>query len=133
MKQRLKQWWFGLLGKDPEAVVVTFAAGDEAVSAEVRRLIPDREHFTVEPMDGSAWRIWRELRRRFRRKRIGMLAVTLGGNRRSLRRAAFLLAPAKILAFNQRGERHHLKLSCWIASWLFLRGVPLDRIRLRPS
>ena len=133
MRQRLKRWWFGLLGKDPEAVVVTIAAGDEAVCAEVRRLIPDREHFTLDPMDGSAWRVWREMRRRFRRKRIGMLAVTLDGNRRSMLGAAFLLAPTKILAFNQRGERHHLKLACWIASWLFLRGVPLDRIWLRPS
>jgi len=133
LKQRFKRWWFGLLGKDPEAVVVTFAAADEAVCAEVRRLIPDREYFTVEQLDGSAWRIWRELRRRFRRKRIGMLALTLGGSRRSMLGAAFLLAPTKILAFNQRGERHHLKLSCWIASGLFLRGVPLDRIWLRPS
>ena len=28
MKQRLKQWIFRLLGKDPEAVVVTFCSGD---------------------------------------------------------------------------------------------------------
>ena len=91
MKQRLKRWWFGLLGKDPEAVVVTLAAADDAVAAEVRRLIPDREHFTVELLDGTAWRIWRELRRRFRRKRIGMVAVQLPANART--RAAFLLAP----------------------------------------
>jgi ribosomal-protein-alanine acetyltransferase len=41
-----------------------------------------------------------------------------------------MLAPRKILAYNSRLERHHLRLS--IASWLFLRGVPLDRIFLRP-
>jgi ribosomal-protein-alanine acetyltransferase len=41
-----------------------------------------------------------------------------------------MLAPRKILAYNSRLERHHLALS--IASWLFLRGVPLDRIFLRP-
>src|SRR5258708_21387787 len=45
-------------------------------------------------------------------------------------RAAWMLAPRKILAYNSRLERHHLRLS--IASWLFLRGVPLDRIFLRP-
>jgi ribosomal protein S18 acetylase RimI-like enzyme len=122
LKQRLKQWLFGLVGKDPEAVVVTFAAADDALAAEVRRLIPDREHFAVTTTTG--------LRRRFRRKRIGMLAVPLGDPK--LLRAAFLLAPTRILAFNRRGERHHLRLACWIASWLFLRGVPLDRIWLRP-
>ena len=138
MKQRFKQWLFGLLGKDPEAVVVTFLSGDEtlarAMAAEAIRLIPEREHFTVEPMEGSTWRIWRELRRRFRHKRIGIAPVlfTAEARYRSLRRAAFLLAPSKILAFNGRLERHHLKLTCWIASWLFLRGVPLDRIWLRP-
>ncbi|MBI4875028.1 MAG: GNAT family N-acetyltransferase [Acidobacteria bacterium] len=138
MRQRLKQWLFGLAGKDAEAVVVTFLSGDaapaRAMAEEIRQLIPDREHFTVEPVQGSTWRLWRELRRRFRRKRIGMAAVLFGsGSRhRALRRAAFLLAPTRILAFNRRGERHHLKLSSWIASWLFLRGVPLDRIWLRP-
>jgi ribosomal protein S18 acetylase RimI-like enzyme len=123
LRQRLKRWLFGLLGKDPEAVVATFAAPDSALAAKVRRLIPDREHFALTTTTG--------LRRRFRRKRIGMLAVPLGDPK--LLRAAFLLAPARILAFNRRGERHHLQLSCWIASWLFLRGVPLDRIWLRPS
>jgi ribosomal-protein-alanine acetyltransferase len=43
---------------------------------------------------------------------------------------AWLLAPRRILAYNTRLERHHLSFS--IASWLFLRGVPLDRIFLRP-
>jgi len=41
------------------------------------------------------------------------------------------LAPTRILAYNRNLERHHLRLS--IASWLFLRGTPLDRIFLRPS
>ncbi len=49
-----------------------------------------------------------------------------------MRLAACLLAPSKILAYNARLERHHLKLRSFIASWLFLRGVPLDRIFLRP-
>ncbi len=37
-----------------------------------------------------------------------------------------------MLAYNARLERHHLRLHTWIASLLFLRGVPLDRIWLRP-
>ena len=51
---------------------------------------------------------------------------------RSLRWAAFLLAPGKILAYNARLERHHLRLRTGVASLLFLRGVALDRIFLRP-
>ncbi len=134
MKKRVKQWLFRLLGKDPEAVVVTFLTGYEGLAGEVRKLIPDREHFVAGPMEGSTWSIWRELRRRFRRKRIGMAAVafTADPRHRALRRAAFLLAPTRILAFNEKGESHHLKLSCWVASLLFLCGVPLDRIWLRP-
>ncbi len=48
----------------------------------------------------------------------------------ALRRAAYRLAPRKILAYNSRLERHHLRLD--LASFLFRRGVPLDRIYLRP-
>ena len=40
---------------------------------------------------------------------------------RTLRRAAFRLAPRKILAYNTRLERHHLRLN--LASLLFWRGV----------
>ena len=40
--------------------------------------------------------------------------------------------PGRILAYNKRGERHHLRLRSAIASLLFLRGIPLDRIYLRP-
>ena len=47
-----------------------------------------------------------------------------------MRRAAYRLAPRKILAYNSRLERHHLRLD--LASFLFWRGVPLDRIYLRP-
>ncbi len=103
MKQRLKRWVFGLLGKDPEAVVVTFCSGDadlcRRMSEEVQRLVPERRHFTVTAEN------WPEMRRRLRRYRIG-------------------------LAYNARLERHHLTLN--LASYLFWRGVPLDRIYLRP-
>jgi len=138
LKQTLKRHLFGLLGKEPEAVVVSFHTGDEvrarAMVEEVRRLVPDRRHFEVGPEPGSAWQIYRRLRRTFRKYRIGQAAVLFDGDhsKRPLRLAAFLLAPGKILAFNKGLERHHLRLSTWIASWLFLRGVPLDRIFLRP-
>ncbi len=152
MKATLKRLIFGLLGKEPEAVVVSFLTGDPAraaaMLAEVRELLPERRHFAVtleggpapagvsclvlEP--GGAWGLWRRLRRAFRRYRIGMAPVLFTGEReyRALRRAAFLLAPGRILAYNARLERHHLRLRTLIASWLFLRGVPLDRIFLRP-
>jgi glycosyltransferase involved in cell wall biosynthesis len=128
MKQRLKRWFFGLLGKDPEAVVVTFATGDaelcRRMAEEVRALEPERRHFVATESN------WSELRRELRRYRIGLAPVMLTRQSNSLRRAAYWLAPRKILAYNSRLERHHLK--CSLASFLFWRGVPLDRIYLRP-
>ncbi|HLH18513.1 MAG TPA: glycosyltransferase [Bryobacteraceae bacterium] len=128
MKQRLKRWIFGLLGKDPEAVVVTFASGPPELCRrmydEVRALVPDRRHFLATPEN------WPALRRELRRYRIGLAPVLLTREPNALRRAAFRLAPRKILAYNSRLERHHLRLD--IASYLFWRGVPLDRIWLRP-
>jgi ribosomal protein S18 acetylase RimI-like enzyme len=138
VKARAKQLFFRLLGKDPEAVVVSFLSGDEPLAAsmaeEVRRLVPDRRHFTVSLQPGSAWQLYRRLRRQFRGLRIGLAPVLFTTDRRyrPLRVAAFLLAPRKILAYNPRLERHHLRLRTGLASWLFLRGVPLDRIFLRP-
>jgi ribosomal protein S18 acetylase RimI-like enzyme/glycosyltransferase involved in cell wall biosynthesis len=126
LKRRLKQWIFRLLGKDPEAVVVTFASGPpelvKRMFAEIRALVPDRRHFLVT----------REHAPDLRPYRIGQAAVLFTGEPeyRALRRQALRLAPTKILAYNRRLERHHLRLD--IASLLFLRGVPLDRIFLRP-
>lgn len=128
MKERLKRWIFGLLRKDPEAVVVTFASGPPDLCRrmfdEVRSLIPDRRHFFATEAN------WPGLRRDLRRHRIGLAPVLLTSDPHPLRRAAFRLAPRKILAYNSRLERHHLRLD--LSSLLFLRGVPLDRIRLRP-
>lgn len=142
MKAGLKQFIFRMLGKDPEAVVVTFATGDPEMTqrmfAEIQRLEPARRHFLVKPEEfpaASAWAAYRRLRKRFRPYRIGLALVLLEKNRSycPLRLAAFLLAPTRILAYNQRLERHHLRLGTAIASWLFLGGVPLDRIFLRPK
>ena len=128
MKQRLKRWVFGLLGKDPEAVVVTFCSGPpelcRRMAEEVRGLVPDRRHFTATREN------WPELRRQLRRYRIGLAPVMLTGEWNALRLAAYRLAPRKILAYNSRLERHHLHLD--LASLLFWLGVPVDRIHVRP-
>lgn len=132
MKDRLKRLFFGLLGKHPEAIVVSFRSGDDlladAMCAEIRRLEPTRRHFEVKLEDGP------NVRKLFRGYRIGLAPVLFTGDPRykPLRLAALRLAPRKMLAYNARLERHHLRLSQPIASWLFLKGVPLDRIFLRP-
>jgi polysaccharide biosynthesis protein PslH len=142
LRASLKQFIFGLLGKDPEAIVVTFATGDpelaERMFAEIQRLVPDRRHFLVEPREfdtKSTLQICRQLRKRFRAYRIGQAPLLLDRDPRytALRRAVFLYAPTKILAYNARLERHHLTIGTAIASLLFVRGVPLDRIFLRPK
>ncbi len=128
MKRRLKEWLFRLLGKDPEAVVVTFLTGDadlcRRMAEEVRTLVPDRRHFVVSEEN------WPALRRELKRYRIGLAPVMLSREPSALRRAALRMAPRKILAYNSRLERHHLRLD--LPSLLFWRGVPLDRIYLRP-
>ena len=128
MKQRIKQWLLGLLGKEPEGVVVTFHTGDpelcRRMEEEVRRLVPDRRHFTATPDN------WPEVRNQLKHYRIGLAPVLLTAQSSPLRRAAWRLAPHKILAYNSRLERLHLQLN--LSSFLFWLGVPLDRIHLRP-
>ena len=128
MKQRIKRWFFGLLGKDPEAVVVIFFSGPpdlcRRMADEVRALTPGRRHFEATAEN------WPALRRELRSCRIGLAPVMFAGGPHPLRRAAFFLAPRKILAYNSRLERFHLRPN--LSSLLFWRGVPLDRIHLRP-
>ncbi|MGE5486886.1 MAG: GNAT family N-acetyltransferase [bacterium] len=135
LKDALKRLVFSAMGKDPEGVVVSFLSGDPALAArmvaEIRELVPGRRHFTVEADPRPTYA---ELRRRFRRYRIALAPVLFDGDPRyrALRRAAFLLAPGKVLAYNARLERHQPRLSTCIASLLFLRGVPVHRIYSRP-
>ncbi len=152
MKERLKRLIYRLLGKEPDAVVVSFLTGDpdlaRSMVEEIRALLPDRRHFTVRIggetaisgsdivlAQGTASALTRRLRRVVRRFRIGMAPVLFDGDPQyqSLRRAAFLLAPLKVLAYNASLERHHIRPATPIASCLFLRGVPVDRIYLRPK
>jgi polysaccharide biosynthesis protein PslH len=138
----LKRLVWKALGKDPEAIVVSFLSGPEplarAMLEEVMRLVPDREHYAVTELQipGVVCVPPDELPGPLKRKRIGLAPTLFAGQTalfRRMRSAAFLLAPAKILAYNDRLERHHLRLRTLIASILFLHGVPLDRIFLRPS
>jgi len=138
VKEQIKSLLFRLLGKDPEAVVVSFATGPveqiRHMVEETKRMIPDRRHFVVGADVGVAGVTAVEAGE-LRRYRIGMAAVYFDGNPAftGLRRRAFLLAPGKILAFNGQMESHHLQLRTWIASYLFWSGVALDRIYLRPA
>ncbi|HEX5229524.1 MAG TPA: GNAT family N-acetyltransferase [Bryobacteraceae bacterium] len=142
MKTTFKRFIFRLLRKDPEAIVVTFASGDPALAermyAEIQALVPDRRHMLIKPDEfpaRSTLGIYFELRRHFRSYRIGQTPLLFDRDPRyrGLRRAVFLCAPTKILAYNARLERHQLSLGTAIASLLFVRGVPLDRIFLRPK
>ena len=100
--------------------------------AEIQGLEPRRRHVLVRPEEASSYR---SVRRRLRGYRIGLAPVLFDGDGRyrKLRRIAFFLAPTKILAYNRQLERHHLRLRTGIASLLFVKGVPLDRIFLRPK
>jgi glycosyltransferase involved in cell wall biosynthesis len=142
LRDALRRFIFRVLGKDPEAIVVSFASGDANLAkqmfGEIQQLEPARRHVLVTPDElepGSAFAIYRQLRKRFRTQRIGLAPVLFTGDQGygAMRGAAFLLTPTKILAYNQRLERHHLRLRTVVASWLFLHGVALDRIFLRPA
>src|SRR5262245_53396555 len=145
---RFKRFLFALLGKDPEAVVVSFWTGPDALVLkmieEIRELVPDREHYVVAigpgPKPAGLIRIeieprdlYLQLHAALGRKRVGLAPVLFSGEPHPLRAVAACLAPTRILAYNRNLERHHLRLSTAIASCLFLRGTPLDRIFLRPS
>ncbi|MBM3798400.1 MAG: glycosyltransferase family 4 protein, partial [Acidobacteria bacterium] len=130
-------WLWKLLGKDPDAAVVYFASGDaarvRAMYEEIHALEPGREHIVVcqgREIDGLPCRTWNGGPLDLGSTRIGLAPFLLGAKPHPLRTLAFRSAPHHLLAFNERGERHHLRAD--IASLLFWRGVPLDRIWLRP-
>ena len=137
----MRAWMWRLLGKDAEAIVLHFASGEpervRAMHEEIRGLEPGREHLVVCwgcAIDGLPCLVvtgWLDLRRQLGRRRVGLAPFLLG--RHPLVRLAFLTAPRRLLAFNARGERHHLRVADGLASWLFWRGVALDRIWLRPA
>ena len=136
----MKEWVWRLLGKEAEAIVLHFASGPEervrAMYEEVRTLEPAREHLVIcwgAAIPGLPCLVvsgWAELRKGLGRRRVGLAPFLLGSH--PLVQLAILTAPGRLLAFNASGERHHLRASTGIASWLFWRGVALDRIWLRP-
>lgn len=136
MRAAIKNWVFRLLGKQPGAVVVGFASGPPELAArmwaEVVGLTPGYRHVWITPQE---CRDAEAVRARLRGLRIGQAAVLFTGDQEYtwMRWLAFRLAPGRILAYNRRLERHQLSWSSWLASLLFLRGVPLDRIFLRPK
>ena len=149
MKERLKRFIFGLLKKDPEAVIVSFWSGADdlarAMVAEIRNLEPKRRHFvitmsgedvpgaTMVHLSGGNFRsLLAQTQRALRWYRIGLAPVLRTRDSHPLRRVATLIAPFRLLLYNARLERHHLKLSHPVASLLFLCGIGRDRIYLRP-
>src|SRR6266436_6158419 len=86
----VKRLIFSLLGKDPQAVVVSFWTGADALVLkmieEIRGLVPDRQHYVVAigpgPKPEGCMKIelkpgdlYLQLRRVFRHKRIGLAPV----------------------------------------------------------
>jgi glycosyltransferase involved in cell wall biosynthesis len=131
MKTWLKRALFALLGKEPEAVVVTVSASAD-LPDRMRELVPGRRHIVIQPGPrDSAGELWLRLRQALAPFRVALCAVSIE-DRRALA-AALSAWPGKVLAFNAAGERHHLRPRTLVASLLFARGLPLDRIFLRPS
>jgi hypothetical protein len=95
----LKRNFWRLLGKDPEAVIVSFPIGPEpqarAMMTEVLSLLPDREHFAVTHLEieGVTSIGADDLRILIQRKRIGLAPTLLPGGFP----LAFRYAPRKIL------------------------------------
>lgn len=145
--RQLRRRFYVSRGIDPDPVIVSFWSGPpelcRRMQAEVESLLPQYRHIVValEPpgipcaLVANRDNPLPELRARLRSKRIGMAAVLFDGDpaHDPLRRAAFLLAPTRILAYNRDLERLHLRISDPLTTALFLAGVPLDRARLRPS
>ena len=127
MRNRIKRALFSLLGKDPEAVVLAAAP----LADTMRELTPSHRLILIEVVpDEPAGSAWLRLRRACRGQRIALAAIPT--REKVLLRAALLAFPNKVLAFHDNLDRHHIHWSSPIASLLFLRGVPLDRIFLRP-
>ncbi len=160
VRRSLKQWIGRVLGKSGPPVVAVFLSGDAALARSMalrmRELVPDYPHVIIGAgeIDRSHFKYaqdiivvnphrllasWLELRRRLGRRWIALAPFlwqsgeqSEADNYRLLRWLPWLLAPRKLLAFNARLERHHVRLRLPIASWRFLRGEPVGDI-LRPT
>src|SRR5581483_9007014 len=152
VRRSLKHWIGRVLGKSGPRVVAVFLSGDAALSRSMalrmRELAPDYPHVIIGAgeIDRSHFKYaqdiivvnphrllasWLELRRRLGRRWIALAPFlwqrgeqSEADSYRLLRWLPWLLAPRKLLAFNARLERHHVRLRLPIASWRFLRGEP---------
>jgi glycosyltransferase involved in cell wall biosynthesis len=151
MGQFVKQWLARLLRRSRRPVVAVFLSGDAGrsrrMALRMRELVPDYPHVVISPapLDRDAFAYaeevievpaglaaaWREARRRLRGRWIA-LAPFVWKPAGRLRWLPWLLAPHKLLAFNADLERHHLRPSCPLASWRFLRGEAVGDI-FRPT
>lgn len=127
MKAQLKRAVFSLLGKAPEAIVLAAAP----LAGTMRELAPGSQLKVIDVIPGeTAGSAWLRLRRACRGHRIALAAIPT--REKALLRATLLAFPNKVLAFHDNFDRHHIHWSSPIASSLFLSGVPLDRVFLRP-
>ena len=130
-----------------------------SIALQMRELTPGYPHILIstEPVDSALSQYadevivlnsssllgsWLDLRRRLGHHWIALAPFLWSGDKgagrsrevgyRALRWMPWLLAPRKLLAFNAKLERHHLRLSCPLASWRFLRGEAVGDI-YRPT
>ncbi len=148
----MKKWLARALGRSGPPVIAVFLSGDAEISRQMahrmRELLPDHPHLIIgrRPVDRAAYAYaqevievggpgflaaWLEARRRLRGRWIALAPFVWSGGS-TLRWVPWLVAPRKLLAFNRALERHHLRLTCPLASWRFLRGEAVGDI-FRPT
>lgn len=128
MRDWIKRAIFSAMGKEPEPVILVVVS----LASTMRELTPDFRHIVFQPVLGeSTGAAWLRLLLACRGHRVALAAIPT--SEKALLRAALLAFPNRVLAFHPNLDRHHIQLSAPIASALFLCGVPLDRISLRPA
>lgn len=116
------------------------------MTESVRRQTPDRPHYVVSTRQvrvpgvrvirldpGGAWSLYRQARTRLRRIRVALAPTLFTASKNSLRAAAILYVPIRVLGFNASLQRHHLRLTRPRRTWQFLSGRPLDQAAQRPA
>lgn len=102
--------------------------------SELKEILPAYEHREIELLQGeSTGSLWLRLMREYPPFSIAHTAALLGPETNaSVFRAALALAPTRMLAYDSHGERFHLSWKTPVSSLLFWKGLPVDRIHLRP-
>jgi glycosyltransferase involved in cell wall biosynthesis len=152
MGDLVKNWLARAFGRSGPPVIAVFLSGDAEISRQMahrmRGVLPEHPHLIIgpRPVDREAYAYaqevieleasdpataWLEVRRRLRGRWIALAPFVWSGGS-ALRWIPWLVAPRKLLAFNKAIERHHLRLTCPLASWRFLRGEAVGDI-FRPT